>query len=357
MGREADVHMTRTEESVLSPSRFERLVVPDVLRGVAIVAMLIAHAGPMVPERSGAVSFVIAMFSEVASPLFALVMGMSAQIVWNRGPRIPVTLGQQAIRGVFLIVLGVWMATWGSWVAIVLAHLGILLLIGVPLLLARSPWVIGTTAVVLVISDPLVRLGRGWGWAYAAPSPLRDILDWVVMSPHYRLVNLLPFFLIGGLLIRHGLRRDRLLGVIGLVAVASYLAWGAVAFMERGGIQSGDYLDTLKDIGLVFAVYVVVVLAATVRREGAKRFWQPVFVPLIACGQVALSLYLLHVGIIALYARAYGRPVENFWPGWLVIVPGMILVGWLWWRFVGTGPVEWVMGWLTGRRKPLLRRR
>ncbi|MDF2509662.1 MAG: hypothetical protein K0Q52_3521, partial [Microbacterium sp.] len=28
-----------------------------------------------------------------------------------------------------------------------------------------------------------------------------------------------------------------------------------------------------------------------------------------------------------------------------------------WWRFVGTGPVEWVMGWLTGRRKPLLRGR
>ncbi len=336
---------------------YVRLVVPDVLRGIAIVAMLIAHAAPFVPERPAAVSFVTAMFSELASPLFALVMGMSAQLVWQRSPRVPVTLLQQVIRGLFLVALGVWMATWGSWVAVVLAHLGVLLIVGAPLLLARTPWVIAITAAVLIASDPLVRLARGWEWAHGAAVPLRDVLDWAIMSPHYRLINLLPFFLIGGLLIRHGLRRDRLLVVTVAVAVVSYLAWGVVSRTDVVQSESGYYLDTLKDVGLVFAVYVLVVLAATARREGAKRFWHPIFVPLIACGQVALSLYLLHVGIIALYARAYGRPTENFWPGWLLIVPGMVLVGWLWWRFVGTGPVEWVMGWLTGRRKPLLRHR
>ncbi|NJI60708.1 DUF418 domain-containing protein [Microbacterium oxydans] len=349
--------MARSGSVSVSSDASSRLVVPDVLRGVAIVAMLIAHAAPFIPARPGATSFIISMFSEVASPLFALVMGLSAQLVSNRRPWAGLTLLQQTLRGLFLIVLGVWMAGWGSWVAVILAYLGVLLIIGAPLLLARTSVVIAVTAFALLISQPLLALARAWSWAYTAPEPVRELMTWMLLGQHYRVINLLPFFLIGALLVRHGFRRDAILWTMAGIAPVAYLSWLVATFGLSAPKQSGDYLDTLKDIGLVFAVYVVVVLAATVRREGAKRFWHPVFVPLIACGQVALSLYLLHVGIIALYARAYGRPVENFWPGWLVIVPGMILVGWLWWRFVGTGPVEWVMGWLTGRRKPLLRAR
>jgi uncharacterized protein len=341
------------ERSVRQRPVSERLVIPDVLRGFAIIAMLIAHAASFLPDIPWAAHFVTAMFSEVASPLFALVMGMSAEIVWRRGGRRGITLLHQVLRGLFLILLGVWMATWGSWVAVVLAYLGVLIIIGAPILLARTPVIISVVAVLFVASQPLLELARSWTWVYTAPAPVRELMTWLFLGPQYRVVNLLPMFLIGALLIRHGLQRDRLLWVMAAVAPLAYLAWGIG--QRLGSVQSGDYLDTLKDIGLVFAVYVIVVCAATVRREGARRFWHPVFVPLIACGQVALSLYLLHVGLIALWAQAYGRPTENFLPGWLVIVPGMILVGWLWWRFVGTGPVEWVMGWLTGRRKPLLR--
>ncbi|MFB8189665.1 acyltransferase family protein [Microbacterium sp. NPDC055988] len=336
-------------------SQAQRLLIPDVLRGVAIVAMVIAHANPFLPELPWAAKFVTAMFSDLASPLFALVMGMSAELVWRRGGRVRVTLLQQVIRGLFLIALGVWMAAWGSWVDVILAYLGVTIILGAPILLARTPVVIAVTAVLLLISQPLVGLARTWTWVYMAPAPVRDIMQWLLLGSHYRVLNLLPMFLIGALLIRHGLRRDRLLTALAIAAPFAYLTWGVG--QRFGDVQSGDYLDTLKDFALVFAVYVVVVFAATARRDGAKRFWSPIFVPLVACGQVALSLYLLHVGLIALWNNANGRPTENFWPGWFVIVPGMILVGWLWWRFVGTGPVEWVMGWLTGRRKPLLRAR
>ncbi|WP_262003458.1 acyltransferase family protein [Microbacterium sp. Mcb102] len=338
-----------------SASQAQRLLIPDVLRGVAIVAMVIAHANPFLPELPWAAKFTTAMFSDLASPLFALVMGMSAEIVWRRGGRVGVTLLQQVFRGLFLIALGVWMASWGSWVDVILAYLGVTIILGAPILLARTPVVIAVTAVLLLISQPLVDLARTWTWVYTAPAPVADIMQWLLLGSHYRVLNLLPMFLIGALLIRHGLQRDRLLTTLAIAAPLAYVAW-AVG-QRLGAVQSGDYLDTLKDFGLVFAVYVIVVFAATARREGAKRFWSPIFVPLVACGQVALSLYLLHVGLIALWNNANGRPTENFWPGWLVIVPGMILVGWLWWRFVGTGPVEWVMGWLTGRRKPLLRAR
>jgi peptidoglycan/LPS O-acetylase OafA/YrhL len=335
----------------------KRLIVPDVLRGIAIIAMLVAHAAPFVPHLPWAALFATANLNALASPLFALVMGMSAELLRRRETRTRVTLLQQGVRGVFLILVGVWMATWGSWVDVILAYLGVLLIVGAPLLLARTPVVLAAIAVLLVVSQPLVDAARGWTWVAMAPAPVRDLMTWIFLGQNYRLLTLLPMFLIGAVLVRQGLRRGPLLWSLAASAPLAYLAWPVAERLGVSDVRSGDYLDTLRDLALVFAVTVCVVVAATVRGPGAQRFWARFFEPLIACGQVALSLYLLHVGLIALWNDAEGRPVENFWPGWLVIVPGMILIGWLWWRFVGTGPVEWVMGWLTGRRKPLLRSR
>lgn len=345
--------MKRAASGATSSQTGARLLVPDVLRGIAIVAMLIAHASPFIPSKPGALSFATSMFSEMASPLFALVMGMSAQLVWNRGPRVGVTLLQQTLRGVFLIALGVWMATWGSWVAVILAYLGVLIIIGAPILLARTPVVIAIAAVVLLISQPLVVAARGWLWVYTAPEPIREVMSWIFTGQQYRVVNLLPFFLLGAVLVRHGFRRDALLWTMAAIAPVAYIVWGVAAFTDLVPTESGHYTDTARDVGLVLATYVVVVLAATTRPGAARRVWDAIFVPLRACGQVALSLYVLHVGLIGLWNTANGRPVDNVYLGWLVIVPGMILVGWIWWRFVGTGPVEWVMGWISGRRKPV----
>ena len=37
---------------------------------------------------------------------------------------------------------------------------------------------------------------------------------------------------------------------------------------------------------------------------------------------------------------------------WLVLVLGVPLVGILWWRFVGKGPLEWLIGVVSGRYRP-----
>lgn len=344
--------MTTTTAARTRRSSLQRLPVPDVLRGVAIIAMLFAHAAPFTPNVPMLVAFPVAQLNAVASPLFALVMGVSAQLVWDRSRGVGVTLLQQAIRGVILIILGFWMTTWGSWVAVILAYLGLLLIVGAPLLLFRTRTVLVIAAVLFVVSDPLLRWARSaLVTAYAQPFPIRDLAEIVFLGQSYRLVNLLPFFLVGALLLRHGFRRDRLLIVLAVTAIVAYGVWGAATRLTSFPVQSGDYLDTLHDVGLVFGVYVLVVLAATTKRESIRRFWDAVFVPIRACGQLALSLYLLHVAVIAWWNVENGRPTENVYLGWALIVPGMILIGWLWWRFIGTGPVEWVMGLVTGRRK------
>lgn len=318
--------------------------------------MLIAHAAPFIPATPWAVDFLRGNINDLASPLFALVMGMSAQLTWRSGRSVPVTLVQQVIRGGILIALGVWMAVWGSWVAIVLQPLGVLLIIGVPLLLlgTRTIWVVMLG--VLLLSQPVVAAAREGAWWFFSQGPVAFALaDWTLNGAHYRVMNLLPFFLLGGLLVRRRMRRDRVMWGMAIIAPVAYLAAAVVKALDLAPIVTGDYLDTLHDVGLVFATYVVVVLIATAASEGrVSRVRDAVFSALRAWGQVALSLYLLHVAAIALWNNANGWPDHNIYLGWVVIVPGMCLVAWLWWRYVGTGPVEWAMGLVTGRRKRLL---
>ena len=325
-----------------------RLLVPDVLRGVAIIAMLVAHAVPFLPQAPGTVRFLMGTVNDVASPLFALVMGMSTQLVSRRTARPDRgrMLLQQVLRGLLLIALGVWMGEWGSWVAVILGHLGILLVLGAPLVLLSSRWVAGVAAAVALLSAPVNRWARSeLLWAYADPeSPASRLAGWLVLGGQYRVTNLLPFFLLGALLLRHGFRRDALLWTLLALAPLAYLVLPALQRFGVGAdISSGSHPDTLHDLGLVLLVHVVVVLLATARAVA--------LVPLVAVGTLSLSLYVLHVGVLALWAPGGVRPSVNDYAGWLVVVPGTLLAGYLWWRLVGTGPLEWLMGLLTRRRR------
>lgn len=331
----------------------DRLIVPDALRGIAIVAMLIAHAMPLMPGlRGGATGFVAGNVNDVASPLFALVMGMSAAIVVARpgasGARVVL---QNLVRAAILIALGVWLATWGSWIAVVLAFLGVVLAVGTPVLLLRSRWVGAVAAVVAVIGAPLNAAVASAvdPVVLATQTPGSLALRWLFLDSHYRVTNLLPFFLLGALLLRHGFRRDRLLL---LLAVAAVLAYPVRPLLERlAGVEavSGSYPDTLHDLGLVLAVHVAVVLLATVRSQPAAGMIAAVLTPFRAVGSLALSVYVLQVAVVAAMAEAgLGYAVDS--PGaFLLLVLGVWAAGVLWWRFVGTGPIEWLTGQLTRR--------
>lgn len=341
----------------MAVARTERLIVPDVLRGIAILAMLIAHANPLLPQLPGALRFVIANVNDLASPLFALVMGISAQLVWNTSRRVSATLLQQVVRGIVLIALGLWMLTWGSWVVIVLPALGVLLIVGAPLLLLGSRTLAVVLAIVVVVGAPLNDLARGQvAQILSSNVVVQQLADWTVLGHSYRLTNLLPFFLLGALLLRNGLRRDRTMWI--MLAVAPF-AYAVRPVLEKGLHQpaavSGSYPDTLHDVGLVFVAYAAIVLLAELPRRGAVL--DGVFAPLRIWGQLALSLYLLHVWIVSLWARSIGWPAVNMPLAWASVVLLPLAVAWLWWRFVGTGPVEWLMGAVSGRPKPLIVRR
>lgn len=338
-----------------------RLVVPDVLRGLAIVAMLVAHAVPFLPEASEALRTVMAQVNDVASPLLALVMGMAAQLVTSRTPRSgrgPLLL-QQLVRGGVLVALGLWMAGWGSWVAIVLGHLGVLLVVGTPLVLLPTRWLASVAAGVALLAAPVnARARDALLGSVDLDSPTGQLFGWLVLGGQYRVTNLLPFFLVGALLLRHGFHRDRLLWGLVVLAPVAYVVLPVLLRLRPGtDVSSGSLPDTLHDVGLVLAAYTAVVLLTGLRGARVRPVVGAVTAPVALVGTVALSLYVLHVGVIALWAPDGRRPVGNDHPGWLVVVLGTLLVGYAWARLVGTGPLEWVLGLVTGRRQPWRRAR
>ncbi|QHC74795.1 acyltransferase family protein [Rathayibacter sp. VKM Ac-2805] len=319
--------------------RHDRLVAPDVLRGVAVAAMLVAHAMPLVPSaRTGVVGFLAWNVNDLASPLFALVMGMSAALVLARPGASPGrVLLRNAIRGAVLVALGVWLETWGSWIAIVLQYLGVVLVLGTPLLLLRSRTIAALAAVLALAAGPV-------NAAVAAAASGSPLALWLFTGPSYRATNLLPFFLLGALLLRHGAQRDRLLPVLAAVAVVAYPVRPLVALLLGVESPSGSLPDTLHDLGLVLLAYVAVVLLTTSRSTAVRRL----LVPLRAIGTLALSVYVLQVALVAALARAgLGYSADTPLAA-LALVLGLCAAAVLWWRLLGAGPVERLTARLTG---------
>jgi uncharacterized membrane protein YeiB len=338
-----------------------RLVVPDVLRGFAILAMLVAHASPLSPINSGVVGLAISSLNDVASPLFALVMGISAAIVVRRTPTDArarwILIAQNTARGLILILLGLWLSTWGSWIAIVLAPLGLTLMVGTPIVLLRSRWVALVMAVVAIASAPLVAAVTTATFAgTAVTNPVEQFLvQNLFTDPHYRVMNLLPFFLAGALLLRHGFKRDWLVWVLLGAAVLAYPLRPIWTRVTNGPVSSGSYPDTLHDIGLVLFVYAMVVVLASVKVAWLRSTVAIVFTPLRVIGTLALSIYVLQVAVIALIAQQYGLlyPLSTGVSLLLmaVIVIGVPALGAVWWYFLGDGPVERLIRVVTRRRR------
>ncbi|WP_338144953.1 acyltransferase family protein [Cryobacterium adonitolivorans] len=338
----------------------DRYLLPDVARGLAILAMLIAHAGPIMVDQPAATAFLQGQLNDMASPLFATTMGAAAAIVLAKAGRSPanvrMVIVQNVIRGAILVLLGLFLATWGSWIAIVLSFLGIVLAIGTPLVLLGTRALIAVLAAVLIFGAPLNELilaATGPLITGGERTPASFLLEWLFLSPHYRVTNLLPWFLFGALLfrIRFGGRRA---GWI-LLAIAVPAWWLGPLWRGTTGEEfspSGSYLDTLHDAGLVLGVLGVIILLASLRGQRIASVVHAVFLPFEAIGSISLSLYVFQVAVVAWMADngiSFGTtdPVA-----WIVLVIGVPIVGILWWRFVGKGPIEWLIGVLSGRYRP-----
>lgn len=324
----------------------------DAARGLAVVAMVIAHGIPFISGQvSGSVAFVLAQINDLASPLFVLVMGAAAGLAFARGSASR-GVARSIVRGLALILLGIGLEQLNHWVAVILHILGLLLIVGTPLLVLGSRWLLALAAGLFVAGPWVIEFvtrsagGVAGGAATTAGWAANPVVQWLVTNTHYRVLTLLPLFLVGAVLARRGLSDERTAWWCLLGGVALVWASFAAELLGHPVVFSGDHADQVQENGLALAAYGLVMATdlARAQRSGAYA----VLRPLALIGQVALSLYVFHVVLLVPLIPAF--PEGGWLPFGLLLVVALV-TAWAWARFVGRGPIEWVIDRVSpGRR-------
>lgn len=328
----------------------------DLARGIAIVCMVIAHVRVWAPTDAAPVKFTLLLVNNVASPLFALIMGISAGIVLTR--RTGRVTGstfvlRNLVRGLVIIIIGMLLEQLHTFVAIVLMSLGATLVVASPLALLPVPVVAATAAITFAVGPAVNAAVRG------ALDPTRihsgavvdQVLQWFVLSAHYRVVSLLPFVLIGVVMARVGLGRKVAAWslVVGLAAgLAVVVLWLGGRGIGRSEVVSGDLTDSLLDLALTGCAFGVVLALARWPRAAPV---VTALAPVRGVGAMALTAYVLHVGLIAVVMRTMDwQATSVHWP-WLTtgVLLVTVLACWGWWRLIGRGPIERLMALVTDR--------
>ena len=370
-----------------------RVAALDAVRGFAIVAMIVAHAIPFTRAVTPtSVLAVEALLNDVASPLFALVIGVTIALNTARLPRSarPRFRVQTAIKAAALIVLGLTLDLVEANVAVVLDYLGAALLVAIPLMFCSTRTLLAVTAALCVVGPLLTDAARQA--AFAAPqlvypvTPVTVVLDWLVLGESYRVLGLLPLLLLGIVVARwvggaselsdatgrEGATgrvetrtrpaRVAVVAAAGLALFAGSVPWRELA-VASDTYTSGSYPDLLRDLGLSLLAYGVITFLIDGTGGRMHRAMRILLRPLSAQGEMALSVYTLHVLVLAaIWASPIGE-ADGGWVGtargWLItasLLVGCAVFAIVWSRLLGTGPLERVVGVVSGRH-PLGRRR
>lgn len=345
-------------------SRFFAL---DAARGFAVFAMVVAHTSPFILPTPKAVEFAESVLNDVAAPLFALIIGVTVAVA---GPSADADAAvrsryrlQTAVKAVALIGLGFLLELAPSGVNVVLDYLGATMLVALPFLFVRVRTLLVWAAVLTAIGPGIVTALRSLTLTFPQllhpQTPLTVLLDWLALGRGYQVLAFLPLLLAGialGRTILHERRAIRILLVASLVVFVPMQLWKTLD-LPGTGIRGG-YVEVWREAPLAFGALACVLLLAGLAPERVRRVTGPTFEPLAVQGRLALSVYVFHVAILMwIFAlRATASPETAPWfsspRGWAIQI-GLVVVCWAfsaaWWRWIGTGPVERLLGALSGR--------
>ena len=338
-----------------------RLTNVDVVRGFAILAMIVAHTSYLGAGTAWRpVSLAQWLLNDVASPLFALVMGISLGIMaaatgGPAGGSRRRFVRQMVIRAGVLIVLGLVLRVVPAGVAIVLDYLGIALLVSLLFVFLPTRWLVAVIALLFAVGPVL----NGWGLSlfgldpvFVDPShPVRFLVDWTLTGPAYRATELVPLMLLGVVFARIGPANRRLaVATLGAGCILVPLAAVVRKFVDGGQLVSGSFTDLAWDAGLVFLAYGGITLLLSLDGARIRKATTAVSVPLRELGMMSLTVYVLHVGILGVLRTSLVVPPAFALLVTLALVMVCCVSAHLWLRFLGEGPVERLTGLLAGRR-------
>lgn len=369
----------------------------DVARGLAVLGMFAAHAGPLDPGNwlhqlvSGRSAVLFAVLAGVS---VALLSGGHAGTADGRKGRVSSRI---AVRAVVLFLLGLALTSLQVPAMVILTSYGVLFLLSIPLLNlgARTLAVLaGITAVVTPLVSFAVRstmptpkeIGYtpGFGNVTSLAEAGRSVQG-ILLDGAYPVLTWIPFLLVGMALGRMDLRavRARLVAIGTGLAVLGYgISWLAMevfggfdrlvaqlseqlggqfppelvrAVLDVGygtvpttdpvhlltsGPHSGTPFEIIGSGGVAIAVLGLCLLADRLPR---------VLLPVASIGALSLTAYVGH--LLALGAlgteQLHAVIAVNAYLPWIVLVLVTAVVCTAWRMLLGRGPLERLTHWLS----------
>ncbi|HLS16184.1 MAG TPA: acyltransferase family protein [Beutenbergiaceae bacterium] len=347
------------------PSPRGRVLALDVARAVAIIGMLMVNVGPT--QNNGVAGAILMLPHGRASLLFVLLAGIGLSLLTRRARRpggrvdVPTVLWRAGL----LLLIGLSTQLLDHDLNVILATYAALFVLALPFLRAPAN-ILLTLALALAVFGPVVWLGVQMltGTTFeAAPAALLDnpvdTATSILLTGPYPVITWAAPFLLGMWLGRLDLQRRstavRLIIIGAALAVAGeVISAGAVALWgEPGEVPALDLLlssvaHSQTPIWLIggtgAAAAVLGLCLLVVPRLG--RWVQP----LAATGQLALTVYVLHLVVIAVLVRP--GPDDPATGLLVTAVLSLVLVAlsmvWRTWR--AQGPLEAALRLPRGRR-------
>ena len=372
-----------------------RIVGVDIARFVALVGMMATHVLPGVQD--GEVTLVQQVAGGRSSALFAVLAGVSLVLVAGR--RTPLEgrtwwgfFAGVVVRSALIGLVGLGLGELDAGIAVILVYYAVLFLVAAPFLAMPTRLLVATTALWLVAAPVVSHLVRRDlpPTTYGVPSfasfddPLTLVRE-VLLTGYYPVLTWTVYVLVGVLVARMDLRASRTpywLLVAGLVAAGNAWAWSTLA-LERDGVRAelirtftgagrldsfdqtlahglygvtptgswwwltvrGPHTGTTFDLLMTAGSAAVVLGLALLVGRAASRTATVLF----GGGAMTLTLYSLHVA----------SRTDGWWDGDdLATFLGQVLVA----TVLGAGfaaagrrgPLEWVVGLLSGAARRLV---
>lgn len=347
--------------STASRRSHRRLRGVDAARAIAVLGMVMVHFGPN-PAPDTALGNLYGVSHGRASVLFALLAGVGvALLVGDRSRgRTSLARGRLVLRGALLLPLGLWLQGLDHGALVILQYYAVYFLFAAFVLTLPDRWLLAGGVAVLV-GGPLVYL---WGvmvapeWFTGDSASLDDpagkIARDLLLTGKYPLVTWAAPLLVGLWIGRRNLAASPVrwwllvIGATVAVAAAFTAGWLATAFggtfEEPGGAYWFANLITdrphsqmplwmLGSIGSACAVLGGMLLLVD---RLPRATW-----PLVATGQLALTVYVGHLLLLDAYTETLRRetvPEASFTVGAFMLLA--VVTCTLWRAVLPRGPLE-----------------
>ncbi len=132
--------------------------------------------------------------------------------------------------------------------------------------------------------------------------------------------------------------------------IASRLPAPEVVSAAEWSVPLRASLETLGNVGVGAVVVAAMLMLTALARPAVRRVAGAVLSPVIAMGAMPLSIYTIHLVVIALAIRVEdGVPTDDSWELVIGLIVGSMAFAWLWRRYLGRGPLEQLLRRASGR--------